>query len=85
MRTHEKLYPWNFDQVVDRARSAQRFIERMTDVSKRKVRFTVNINKELDIKDLMTSTSLALGQACLLYTSRPVQNHSEPDAAFPDG
>ena len=25
--------------------------------------FTVNINKELDIKDLMTSTSLALGEA----------------------
>lgn len=30
VRTHEKIYPWNFDQVVDRARSAQRFIERMT-------------------------------------------------------
>lgn len=30
VRTHEKVYPWNFDQVVDRARSAQRFIERMT-------------------------------------------------------
>ena len=29
VRTHEKIYPWNFDQVVDRARSAQRFIERM--------------------------------------------------------
>ena len=30
VRTHEKIYPWNFDRVVDRARSAQRFIERMT-------------------------------------------------------
>ena len=30
VRTREKIYPWNFDQVVDRARSAQRFIERMT-------------------------------------------------------
>ena len=29
VRTHEKIYPWNFDKVVDSARSAQRFIERM--------------------------------------------------------
>ena len=30
VRTKEKIYPWNFDSVVDRAQSAQRFIERMT-------------------------------------------------------
>ena len=29
VRTHEKIYPWNFDKVVDRAQSAQRFIERI--------------------------------------------------------
>lgn len=29
-RTNEKIYPWNFDQVVDRETSAERFIMRMT-------------------------------------------------------
>lgn len=32
-------------------------------IGERTPTFTVNINKELDIKDLMTSTSLALGEA----------------------
>lgn len=29
-RTNEKIYPWNFDRVVDRETSAERFIMRMT-------------------------------------------------------
>lgn len=29
-RTNEKIYPWNFDRVVDRETSAERFITRMT-------------------------------------------------------
>ena len=30
VRSMDKIYPWNFDRVVDHAQSAQRFIERMT-------------------------------------------------------
>lgn len=29
VRTNEKVYPWNFDKVVDKDESAKRFIERM--------------------------------------------------------
>ena len=29
-RSHDKIYPWNFDQIVDRELSASRFITRMT-------------------------------------------------------
>lgn len=29
-RSHEKVYPWNFDEIVDREQSATRFITRMT-------------------------------------------------------
>lgn len=29
-RSHEKIYPWNFDEIVDKEMSAARFITRMT-------------------------------------------------------
>lgn len=29
-KSNEKIYPWNFEQVIDREESAQRFIRRMT-------------------------------------------------------
>ncbi|MDR9824212.1 CRISPR-associated endonuclease Cas9 REC1/REC2 domain-containing protein, partial [Vibrio sp. FNV 38] len=29
-RSHEKIYPWNFDEIVDKEMSAAQFINRMT-------------------------------------------------------
>ena len=77
MRTHEKIYPWNFDRVVDRARSAQRFIERMT------AKCSYIGEPVLPRDSLLYSRFVALNMlnklcvnghpiSCLLYTSRCV-------------
>lgn len=66
-KTDEKVYPWNFDQVVDIDKTAEKFIKRMTN----KCTYLIN-------EDVMPKQSILYSKFCVLNELNNIRINEKP-------